>query len=92
MSTCNPENKSTFLNKCWSLSRNFFPLLIWNYIKPKIGEVEFISTFKFSVGVTAFPLFYLAQASILAIFFGSVAGWTYFGLSLLSVWLLTKSK
>lgn len=71
---------------------SFFPLLIWNYIKPKIGEVEFISTFKFSVGVTAFPLFYLAQASVLAIFFGSVAGWTYFGLSLLSVWLLTKSK
>ena len=71
---------------------SFFPLLIWNYLKPRISEEEFISTYKFSVGITAFPLFYMAQAWVLAIFFGSGVGWIYFGLSLLSVWLLTKSR
>jgi len=71
---------------------SFFPLRIWNYLKPKISEEEFISTYKFSVGLTAFPLFYMAQALIIASFYGSGAGWAYFGLSLLSVWLLTKSR
>ncbi|MGA9269708.1 MAG: lysophospholipid acyltransferase family protein [Lutimonas sp.] len=73
-------------------ANSFFPLLIWKYLKPKITEEEFISTYKFSVGITAFPLFYLAQSGILTLFFGSGVGWTYLGLSLLSVWLLTKSR
>ncbi len=73
-------------------ANSIFPLLIWSYLKPKISEDEFIATYKFSVGITAFPLFYLLQALILAHFLGSVAGWVYFGLSLLSVYLLTKSK
>ena len=71
---------------------SFFPLLIWNYVKKRIREEEFIATYKFSVGITAFPLFYILQSMILASFFGPGVGWAYFGLSLLSVWLLTKSR
>jgi hypothetical protein len=71
---------------------SFFPLRIWNYLKPKISEEEFIATYKFSLGLTVFPLFYMVQAGIIASFFGSGTGWTYFGLSLFTVWLLTKSR
>lgn len=71
---------------------SFFPLLMWKRLKSRISEEEFISTYKFSIGITAFPLFYLVQSWIVALFFGSGVGWAYFGLSLLSVWLLTKSR
>lgn len=73
-------------------ANSFFPLLIWKYLKPKISEEEFLSTYKFSVGLTAFPVFYVVQAWILSAFLGSTYGWIYFGLSLLSVFLLTKSR
>ena len=73
-------------------ANSFFPLLIWKYLKPKISEEEFLSTYKFSVGLTAFPVFYVVQAWILSAFLGSTYGWIYFGLSLLTVWLLTKSR
>lgn len=88
------QDNSTDFNLLLPLVKvnSFFPLLIWNRIKTRIKEEEFIATYKFSVGVTAFPLFYILQAWILAAFFGSGVGWAYFGFSLLSVWLLTKSR
>jgi len=73
-------------------ANSVFPLLIWKYIKPKINEEEFIATYKFSLGVTAFPAFYAVQAVVVGLISGSSMGWTYFGLSLLAVYLLTKSK
>ena len=88
------KETSTEFNLLQPLVRanSLFPLLIWKYIKPKINEEEFIATYKFSVGVTAFPAFYAAQASVLGLIYGSSVGWTYFGLSLLIVYLLTKSR
>ncbi len=71
---------------------SFFPLLIWKNVYPKIKEDEFISTFRFAVGVTAFPIIYILQALLIAFFFGSNIGLIYLFLSFLSVYLLTKSK
>ena len=71
---------------------SFFPLLIWKKVKSTIKEKEYISTMRFSVGLTAFPIFYLIQKGIVTYFFGSTIGWIYLSISLLSFFLLTKTK
>jgi 1-acyl-sn-glycerol-3-phosphate acyltransferase len=71
---------------------SFFPLQIWKYAYSKIKEEEYISTFRFSVGITAFPFFYMLQAGLISIFFNTIAGLTYLFFSFLSIYLLTKSK
>lgn len=69
-----------------------FPLLIWRKAYPKIKEVEYISTFRFTVGITAFPIFYCFQTLIVSFFFGGKIGLIYLILSILTVFLLTKTK
>ena len=71
---------------------SFIPLLIWKKIKSGIKQTEYISTFRFAVGITAFPLFYFIQKGIITYFWGSTIGWTYLILCFLSVFLLTKTK
>ena len=71
---------------------SFFPLLIWKFIAPKIEEEEFIGTFKFTVGITAFPLFYVLQTGIIYYFFGGIYATIYITASFLSVFVLTKTK
>ena len=73
-------------------ANSFFPLLIWNNLKSKIEEDEFIATYKFALGMTAVPIFYAIQALVIGYFFGSTAGWIYLGSSFLIVYLLTKSR
>ncbi len=48
-----------------------FPLLIWKKVYPKIKEEEYISTFRFTVGITAFPVLYLLQTCLISYIFGS---------------------
>ena len=71
---------------------SFFPLLIWKKFKATIKQTEYISTFRFAIGLTAFPVFYIIQTGIISYFFGSTIGWIYLILSFLSVLLLTKTK
>jgi len=71
---------------------SFFPLLIWKYVKSKINEIEFTATFKFVIGITAFPIFYLLQSIAVGYIFNSTIGFYYFIFSLLSVYILTKTK
>lgn len=71
---------------------SFLPLLVWNYVKQKIKQKEYIATFKFAVGITAFPIFYFIQKGIVTYFFGSTIGWIYLIISFLSVFILTKTK
>ena len=71
---------------------SIFPILIWRKIFPNIKEVEYISTFRFTVGITAFPLFYLLQTCIISYFFGGRIGLIYLILSVLAVFLLAKTK
>ncbi|MCK4562627.1 MAG: hypothetical protein KAT78_06955, partial [Flavobacteriaceae bacterium] len=71
---------------------SFIPLLIWNYLRPKIKQREYIATFKFAVGITVFPIFYFIQKGIVTYFFDSTIGWIYLISSFLSFYLLTKTK
>lgn len=86
-----PEESSNLLQKIVGIN-SFFPLLVWRYFEKRIHEKEFMATFKFTLGITVFPLFYILQSLILGFLFGKPAGWMYFGFSLLSVWLLSKIK
>lgn len=71
---------------------SIFPLWIWRNIASKIEEKEFISTFKFTLGITAFPLFYGLQAGIISSLFGIIYGTIYLIFSFLFVYILTKTK
>ena len=68
------------------------PLLIYKAVESKIQEIEFVSTTRFAVGITAFPLFYLLQAAAIHYFFGINIALVYLALSILMVFVLTKSK
>lgn len=72
-------------------ANSFFPLLIWRHFKSGIKEEEFIATYRFAVGMTAFPVFYCLQALVLGMLAGASAGWIYLAASVASVYLLTKS-
>ncbi|RLD85264.1 MAG: acyltransferase, partial [Bacteroidetes bacterium] len=84
------KNKFNLLQLIVSIN-SFFPLLIWKKVKPTIKQKEYIATFRFAVGITAFPIFYFIQKGIITYFFGSTIGWVYLILSFLSVFLLTKT-
>lgn len=85
------ENQFNLLNPIVKFN-SFFPLQIWKYAYSKVKEDEYISTFRFSVGITSFPIFYLLQAWIVSVFFTSTIAYVYLFLSFLSIYLLTKSK
>ena len=86
-----PERSFNFLMPLITFN-SFFPLLIWKRIFPGIVEEEFIATYKFSIGITAFPFFYFLQAGVIAYFFNPTAAFIYLIFSFLSVYLLTKSR
>ena len=71
---------------------SFIPLLVWKKSRQNIKQQEYISTFRFAVGITAFPIFYFIQKGIVTYFFGSTIGWIYLILSFLSVFILTKTR
>ena len=73
-------------------ANSFFPLLIWKYLSPKIDEEEFIATYRFALGITAFPVFYCIQSLLIGAFFGTPTAWIYLFISFFSVYLLTKSR
>ena len=85
------ENQFNFLTPIVKFN-SFIPLHIWKYTYTKIKEEEYISTFKFTVGITAFPVFYFLQTWVISYFFGSTLGYTYLIFSFLSIYLLTKTK
>ena len=63
----------------------WLPYLVWKLlVLPKIDEIEFISTFRFTVAVTLVP-FFLLVVTFMASFF---IGWSFAFLYLLAVLLL----
>lgn len=85
------EKKINYLNSAVRIN-SLFPLMIWKNIYPKIHEKEFISTFRFTVGITAFPIFYFLQTWLITFLFGITIGILYLSFSFLSVYILTKTK
>ncbi|TYA56051.1 glycerol acyltransferase [Formosa maritima] len=55
------------------------PFIIWRfYIKPKIKEVEFIATFRFTIAITLVPIWILFCSLIFVFNLGLIYGLTYF--------------
>ncbi len=71
---------------------SFIPMLLYKSFVPKIKEIEFVSTTKFGIGLTAFPLFYTLQSLVIHHFFGFNYALIYLLTSILFVLLLVKSK
>ena len=69
---------------------SIIPWLFWNKAKKGIKEPEFISTFRFAVGATLFPLFYIIQSFILGAFYGTSIALIYFIFSVFSSFILAK--
>ncbi|MDP3314226.1 1-acyl-sn-glycerol-3-phosphate acyltransferase [Lutibacter sp.] len=70
---------------------SIFPLLIWWYIKPKIKEIIFISTFRFALIATAFPIFYLIQTAFVYAFFNLKIAIIYLLITILLGIISTKT-
>jgi len=71
---------------------SIFPFLIWKWLELKIKEKEFISTAKFSLGITIFPLFYFLQTLLVYHFFGGFYTLSYIVLCFVLVILSTKTR
>jgi len=71
---------------------SFIPLLIFKAFLSKIKEIEFVSTTKYAIGITAFPIFYTLQSMIVNHFFGSTYALIYLIMSALMVLFLAKTK
>lgn len=74
------------------LLNSFVPYLLWRKIKSKVSDVEFISTFKISIAMVFFPLFYVIQAIIIGIVYNWNNALIYFVSSIVLVWICTKTK
>ena len=85
------QNPFNFLTPFMKVN-SFLPLLFWNYVNPRIREVEFISTFRFTIGITLFPIAYFIQSFLLSFFFGSTVATIYLLSSFLIAFLYVKSK
>ncbi|HFS67419.1 MAG TPA: hypothetical protein ENK67_04330, partial [Flavobacteriia bacterium] len=66
--------------------------LFWYWLKPKIKTPEFISTAKFSIGLGLFPIVYLTQSVVIYLSFNLLSSVTYLLLSVLIVFLSSKTN
>lgn len=73
----NSKIKKSFFYPLFVLN-SIFPWLLWKKVQPKIKELEFISTFRFAVGITLFPTFYVIQSLLIASIFTSTIALIYF--------------
>ena len=85
------ENQFHFLRPL-VMANSVIPIMVWKKLSPKIKEEEFIATWRFTIGITLFPICYMIQAGIIAYFFNGLTGYIYLALSFLIVYLFVKSK
>jgi 1-acyl-sn-glycerol-3-phosphate acyltransferase len=69
---------------------SFLPWLLWRVVSKKIDEIEFIDTFRFALGISLFPLFYLIQTFIIYKLYNLQIALVYFITSLTLVLLYSK--
>ena len=67
-----------------------FPWVIWKILSRKIDETEFIDTFRATLGMTLFPVFYVIQALILYQFYNLETASIYFITTLIIQLIYTK--
>ena len=85
------DNQFHFL-KPLVLVNSFIPIAVWRKMYPNIKEEEFIATWRFTIGITLFPICYFLQAGIIAYFFDNLTAYIYLAISFLIVYLFVKSK
>lgn len=86
------KSKSKNIFYLLMMFNSIFPFLIWKWIHLKIQAIEFISTAKFSLGITAFPIFYILQSFVVNHFFGNFYAFLYLIISFLLVFISTKTR
>jgi 1-acyl-sn-glycerol-3-phosphate acyltransferase len=74
------------------LLNSIFPFLAWSWLIPKVKQKEFISTAKFSLGLTAFPIFYTLQTLLICHYFSGFIAILYILFCFLTVLLSTKTR
>jgi hypothetical protein len=88
------RNKTQFLNNVFQLLLKInliVPYLIWKFLaKPRIKEIEFVSTFRFAVALTLVPLYLLIITFVVMLFFSVTVGLIYLISSLLLALLAIK--
>ncbi len=71
----NPKTKTPYLYFRFVyglvLLFSWLPYLIWRYIKPKISDKVFTSTYRYAVAAVLIPLFCLTQSYLIYIYIGS---------------------
>jgi len=67
------------------------PWILWKIISKKIDEIEFVDTFRFGIGISIFPFFYLVQTFIISHIYGITIALIYFFTSLLIAMFYCKS-
>ena len=67
------------------------PFLLWKYgVKPKIKEIEFLSTFRFALAITIAPLWLIICCFVFVMVFGWTVALSYVFISLCIVLLTVK--
>ncbi len=91
------ENKASKTNKLKPLLKFLLkllligPYLIWSrYAKPKIVEIEFMSTFRFAVALTLVPIWLILLGILLSFIFSWIAGVGFVAFVLLLELLVVK--
>lgn len=69
---------------------SLIPWVLWKLIAKKIDEIEFLDTFRFGIGISLFPIFYVIQTLIVNNFYGSKYALLYFGVTLIIALLTSK--
>lgn len=62
---------------------SLIPWLLWRKIQPKIKELEFTGTFRFALGITLFPTFYVIQSVLISYIFAPSYAYYYLCTSIL---------
>ena len=70
---------------------SIIPWLLWNKARKNIKQPEFISTFRFAIGLGLFPIIYIIQSTIVYIIFNKTIALIYFTASIFSSFLLSKT-
>jgi 1-acyl-sn-glycerol-3-phosphate acyltransferase len=69
---------------------SIIPWTIWKMVSKKVDEIEFVDTFRFGIGISLFPIFYLIQTYIIHNHYGNNYALIYFGATLLIALLNSK--
>lgn len=91
--TVKPSRSKKITNPLYYLVmlNSIISIVVWRNAQSKIKDLAFKSTFRYALTITLFPISYALQAVIISFIFDGSIGWIYFGLSLLSGFLLTKT-